>query len=51
VETVAAAASAQVYRSLHPERTVLNRALAQHFERFPLFYEERFQPPLPASLR
>ena len=37
-ETVAGAASAQVYRSRHPERTVLYRALAQHFERFPLVY-------------
>ena len=43
METVAAPASAQVYRSRHPECTVLHRALALHFERFLLTYEERFQ--------
>jgi hypothetical protein len=43
VETVKAAASAQLYRPRHPECTVLYRALAHHFERFVLVYEERFQ--------
>ncbi len=43
METVAAAASAQAYRPRHPERTVLYRALAHHFDRFLLVYEVRFQ--------
>ena len=43
METIAVAASAQVYRPRHPERTVLYRALAHHLERFLLVYEERFQ--------
>ena len=42
VETVAAASHAQVYRGRHPERTVLYRALAHHFERFLHVYEDRF---------
>jgi len=33
----------QIYRPRHPERTVLYRALAYHFERFLLGYEERFE--------
>ena len=32
------------YRARRPERTVLYRALAHHFERFLLAYEERFEP-------
>jgi hypothetical protein len=43
VETTKPATTARVYRSRHPERSVLYRALAQHFERFLLVYEEHFQ--------
>ncbi|MGH9362139.1 MAG: transposase zinc-binding domain-containing protein, partial [Thermoanaerobaculia bacterium] len=32
------------YRPRQPERTVLYRALAHHFERFLQVYEERFEP-------
>jgi hypothetical protein len=39
----AAITSAQTYRPRHPERSVLYRALAHHFERFLLVYEDRFQ--------
>jgi hypothetical protein len=45
-----ATAPAGIYRPRHPERTVLYRVLAQHFERFVQVYEERFAPtrgPLP----
>ena len=34
----------QIYRRREPEKTVLYRALAQHFETFLQVYEERFQP-------
>jgi hypothetical protein len=44
VETSRASAHIRVYRARRPERTVLYRALARHFERFLLVYEERFQP-------
>jgi hypothetical protein len=43
VETSRAPAPTRVYRARRPERTVLYRALAHHFERFLLVYEERFQ--------
>lgn len=39
-----ATASAGEYRPRHPERTVLYRVLAQHFERFVQVYDERFAP-------
>jgi len=39
-----AMASAGLYRPGHPERTVLYRVLAQHFERFEQIYDERFAP-------
>jgi hypothetical protein len=39
-----ATASAGLYRPRHPERTVLYRVLAQHFERFAQVYDERFAP-------
>ena len=39
-----ATASAGIYRPRHPERTVLYRVLAQHFERFVQVYDERFAP-------
>ena len=41
---VAAASHAQVYRGRHPERTILYRVLAHHFEHFVRVYEERFLP-------
>jgi hypothetical protein len=47
-----ATASAGIYRPRHPERTVLYRVLAQHFERFAQVYDERFAPtrgPQPAG--
>ena len=44
METFSAAASTRAYRPRHPERTVLYRALAHHFERFLQVYEERFEP-------
>ena len=43
METSRAPAHTRVYRARRPERTVLYRALAHHFERFLLVYEERFQ--------
>jgi len=43
VQTAAPITSAQTYRPRHPERSVLYRALAHHFERFLLVYEDRFQ--------
>ena len=43
VETSRASAHTRVYRARRPEHTVLYRALAHHFERFLLVYEERFQ--------
>ena len=39
-----ATASAGPYRPRHPERTVLYRVMAQHFERFMQVYDERFAP-------
>ena len=36
--------STQVYRPRRPERTVLYRALAHHFEHFLRAYEDRFLP-------
>lgn len=42
--------AAAAYRPRRPERTVLYRVLAQHFERFLQEYDERFGPsrgPLP----
>ncbi len=42
MELSATASSARVYRPRRPERTVLYRALAQHFERFLHVYGERF---------
>jgi hypothetical protein len=39
-----ATASAGVYRPRHPERTVLYRVVAQHFEPFVQVYDERFAP-------
>ena len=45
-------ASAGAYRPRHPERTVLYRVLAQHFERFVQVHDERFartRGPLPAG--
>jgi len=45
-----ATASAGIYRPRYPERTVLYRVFAQHFERFVQVYDERFVPtrgPLP----
>ncbi|MGB6361685.1 MAG: transposase [Thermoanaerobaculia bacterium] len=44
METSRAPAHARAYRARRPERTVLYRALAHHFDRFLLAYEERFQP-------
>jgi hypothetical protein len=47
-----ATTGAGMYRPRHPERTVLYRVLAQHFERFVQVYDERFAPtqgPLPAG--
>ncbi len=44
METSRTSASTRVYRARRPERTVLYRALAHHFERLLLVYEERFQP-------
>ena len=32
-----------IYRSRHPERTVLYRVLFHHFERFQVEYEGRFE--------
>jgi hypothetical protein len=49
-----ATASAGIYRPRHPERTVLYRVFAQHFERFVQVYDERFAPsrgPLPPGAR
>ncbi len=43
MESVAAASSPHVYRPRRPERTVLYRALALHFEHFVQVYEERFR--------
>jgi len=43
VETTKPAKTARIYRSHRPESTVLYRALAHHFERFLLVYEEQFQ--------
>ena len=37
------AAHSQVYRRRRPERSVVYRALAHHFERFLGVYEERFE--------
>ncbi len=42
METLAAASHAQVYRGRHPERTILYRVLAHHFESFLHVYEDRF---------
>jgi hypothetical protein len=45
-----ATASAGIYRPRQPERTVLYRVVAQHFERFVQVYDERFartRGPLP----
>ncbi|MCP4204199.1 MAG: hypothetical protein GY769_19970 [bacterium] len=42
MESVAAAASPRFYRPRCPERTVLYRAMAHHFEQFVQVYEERF---------
>ncbi len=39
---VATASSPRVYRPRRPERTVLYRSLALHFEHFVQVYEERF---------
>ena len=44
METSRAPALTRVYRARRPERTVLYRALAHHFERFLMVYDERFQP-------
>ena len=44
METSRAPVLTRVYRARRPERTVLYRALAHHFERFLSVYEERFQP-------
>ncbi|MGB6367547.1 MAG: transposase zinc-binding domain-containing protein [Thermoanaerobaculia bacterium] len=44
METSRASAHTRIYRARRPERTVLYRALAHHFERFLLVYEERFEP-------
>ncbi|MCP4202201.1 MAG: hypothetical protein GY769_09725 [bacterium] len=44
METVATAASARVYRARRPERTVLYRALAHHFECSLRVYADRFSP-------
>ncbi|MGD8818205.1 MAG: transposase [Acidobacteriota bacterium] len=49
-----ATASAGAYRPRHPERTVLYRVFAQHFDRFVQVYDERFAPtrgPLPRGAR
>jgi hypothetical protein len=43
VETTKPARTARIYRSRHPERTVLYRAFAQHFEQFLHVYEEHSQ--------
>ncbi|MGB6336602.1 MAG: transposase zinc-binding domain-containing protein, partial [Thermoanaerobaculia bacterium] len=43
METSRAPVLTRVYRARRPERTVLYRALAHHFDRFLLVYEERFQ--------
>ena len=42
---MATANAAGLYRARHPERTVLYRVLAQHFEGFVQVYDERFAPP------
>lgn len=42
-ETTKPATTARIYRSRHPERTVLYRAFAQHFEQFLHVYEGQFQ--------
>jgi hypothetical protein len=39
-----ATAYARASRARRPERTVLYRALAHHFDRFLLAYEERIEP-------
>jgi len=39
-----ATTTAGIYRQRHPERTVLYRVFAQHFERFVQVYDERFAP-------
>ena len=44
LEGMATAGTAGPYRPRHPERTVLYRVLAQHFERFVQVYDERFAP-------
>ncbi|MCH7823232.1 MAG: hypothetical protein IH849_00390 [Acidobacteria bacterium] len=41
---MATARTAGLYRPRRPERTVLYRVLAQHFERFVQVYDERFAP-------
>ena len=41
---MATANAAGLYRPRRPERTVLYRVLAQHFERFVQLYDERFAP-------
>ena len=41
---MATANDAGPYRPRRPERTVLYRVLAQHFERFVQVYDERFAP-------
>jgi len=38
------AKTAGPHRPRHPERTVLYRVFAQHFERFVQVYDERFAP-------
>jgi hypothetical protein len=43
VETSRGPAHDRAYRARRPERTVLYRALAHHFDRFLLAYDERFQ--------
>jgi len=51
---MATSSPAGVYRHRHPDRTVLYRVLAQHFERFVQVYDERFPPtrgPLPVGTR
>ena len=41
---MATANAAGLYRPRRPERTVLYRVLAQHFEHFVQVYDERFAP-------
>ena len=41
---MAQAAKTGVYRRRQPEKSVLYRALAHHFDEFSRVYEERFEP-------